>query len=99
LLTVIIGEDRALIRDAIDVGRAVAHHAAIVGADIPIADIIAHDNKDVRLLLLFLRQGCATDASDASRTKPTFQLLFNGISRRKNCSSEYVGADASRAAV
>ena len=52
LLTVIVGEDRAFVGDAIDVGRAVAHHAAIVGADVPIADVIGHDDEDIRLLLL-----------------------------------------------
>ena len=52
LLAVIVGEDRAFIGDAVDVGRAIAHHAAIVGADVPVADIVAHDDEDVGLLLL-----------------------------------------------
>ncbi len=52
LLAIIVGEDRALVGDAVDVGRAIAHHAAVVGADIPVADIIAHDDEDVGLLLL-----------------------------------------------
>jgi hypothetical protein len=57
LLAVIVGEDRALVGNAVDVGRAVAHHAAIVGADVPVADVIAHDDKDVGFLLL-RRRGC-----------------------------------------
>ena len=56
LLPIIVGEDCALIGDAIDVGRAVAHHAAIVGADVPVADVIAHDDEDIGLLRL-LREG------------------------------------------
>ena len=56
LLSVIVGEDRALVGDAVDVGRAVTHHAAIVGADVPVADVIAHDDEDVWLLRL-LREG------------------------------------------
>src|SRR4051794_29745109 len=52
LLPVIISEDRALAGDAIDIRRAIAHHAAVVGADVPIADIIGHDHEDIGLLLL-----------------------------------------------
>ena len=44
LLPVIVGEDGAFIGDAVDVGRAVAHHAAVVGADVPISDVISHDD-------------------------------------------------------
>ena len=51
LLAVIVGEDRAFIGDAVDVGRAVAHHATVVGADVPVADVIAHDDENVRLCL------------------------------------------------
>ncbi len=50
LLGVIVGEDRALVGDAIDVGRAIAHHAAVVGADVPVADVVAHDDENVGLL-------------------------------------------------
>ena len=52
LLAVVVGEDRAFVGDAVDVGRAIAHHAAVVGADVPVADVVAHDDEDVRLLLL-----------------------------------------------
>ncbi len=45
-----VGEDRALLGDAVDVGRAVAHHALVVGADVPVADVVAQDDQDVRLL-------------------------------------------------
>ncbi len=50
LLSVIIGEQRAFFGDAIDVGCAAAHHAAVVGADIPDANVIGHDHDNVRLL-------------------------------------------------
>ena len=56
LLAVIVGEKRALIGDAVDVGRAIAHHAAVVGADVPVADVVAHDDEDVRLRSRVLRQ-------------------------------------------
>ena len=52
LLTIIIREDRALVGDAIDVGRAIAHVAEVIGADIPVSDIVAHDDEDSRLLQL-----------------------------------------------
>ena len=49
LLRVMIGEDRAFLGDAVDVRRAVAHHAAVVGADVPQPDVVAEDDEDVRL--------------------------------------------------
>ena len=52
LLSIIVGEYRALVGDAIDVGRAIAHHAAIVGADVPVADVVGHDDENIRLLWL-----------------------------------------------
>ncbi len=47
LLRVVVGEDRAFLGDAVDVGRAIAHHAAVVGADVPVADVVAEDDEDV----------------------------------------------------
>ena len=38
------------LRDAVDVGRAVAHHAHRVGADLGNADVVAEDDEDVRPL-------------------------------------------------
>ena len=49
LLAVPVGKQRAFLGDAVDVGRAVAHHAQIVGADIEPADVVGHDHEDVRL--------------------------------------------------
>src|SRR5271170_7845699 len=50
LLRVVIGEECALIGDSVNVRRAPAHHAAMVGTDVPYADIVRHDHDDVRLL-------------------------------------------------
>ena len=49
-LAVIIREDRAFVCDAIDVGRAITHHAAVVRTDVPVTDIVRHDDDDVWLL-------------------------------------------------
>ena len=49
LLAVPVGEDRALLADAVDIGRAVAHNSHVVGADVVPADIVAHDEQDVGL--------------------------------------------------
>ena len=49
LLTVPIGEGRAVAADRVDVGRAVAHHAHVVGAQVESADVVAPDHQDVRL--------------------------------------------------
>jgi hypothetical protein len=49
LLTVGVGEDSALSRDTVDVGRAIPHHPHGVGADLWNADIVAEDDEDIRL--------------------------------------------------
>ena len=48
LLPVVISEQRALARESVDVRRAAAHHAAVVGTDVPDADVVGHDHDDVR---------------------------------------------------
>ena len=50
LLGVVVGEDHALLGDPVDVRRAVAHQAHRVGADVRLADVVAEDDQDVRLL-------------------------------------------------
>jgi hypothetical protein len=50
-LAVIVGEQSTLAGDPVDVGGGAAHHAAMVGTQIPGADVIGHDHDDVRLLL------------------------------------------------
>ncbi len=49
LLAVVVGEEPALLGQPVDVGGAVAHLAAVVGGDVPVADVVAHDDEDVRL--------------------------------------------------
>ena len=49
LLSVVVREQRALAGESVDVRRAAAHHAAVVGTDVPDAHVIGHDHDDVRL--------------------------------------------------
>src|ERR1700722_17376440 len=52
LLRVVIGEERAVAGNSIDVRGATAHHATVVSTDIPDADIIGHDDDNVGFLRL-----------------------------------------------
>src|SRR5262245_52478170 len=54
LLTVGVGEYGALFSDAVDVRRAVAHDATIVGTDVVNPNVVAPDDENVRFLLLCL---------------------------------------------
>ena len=54
LLGVEVGEQRAFLRQSVNVGRFVAHHAEVVRTDIVDADV-APDDEDVRLLAGLLR--------------------------------------------
>ena len=49
LLAVVVGEADALARESVDVGRLVAHHPLVVRADVPVADVVAPQDEDVRL--------------------------------------------------
>ena len=54
LLGVIVREHRAFVADAIDVGRFADHQTTVVDARLHPADIVAHDEEDIGLLLLLL---------------------------------------------
>src|SRR5271169_2252769 len=61
LLGIVIGKERAFVGDAVNVGRSAPHHAAMVGTDIPNANIISHDADDVWFLGLRLRRSCCSE--------------------------------------
>jgi hypothetical protein len=50
LLAVVIGERDPFVGDAVDVRRAVAHHAFAEVADVPHADVVTPEDQDVWLL-------------------------------------------------
>ena len=51
-LGIVIHEDHALVGDAVDIRRGPAHHSAVVGTDVPHADVVAPDNQNVGLACL-----------------------------------------------
>ncbi|MNX60397.1 hypothetical protein D3C86_913010 [compost metagenome] len=55
VLGVIVREHHPFPGDPVDIGRGVAHHPLAIGADIGLADVIAKDHQDVRLLAGSLR--------------------------------------------
>jgi hypothetical protein len=59
LLGVISHEDRAFVPDAVNVGGFPDHQAAVVDARLHPADVVAHDEEDVGLLLLLRGHGHA----------------------------------------
>jgi hypothetical protein len=46
----VVHEDRALIPDAVDVGRFADHQTAMVDTGLHPADIVPHDEEDIGLL-------------------------------------------------
>ncbi len=55
-LGVVVGEAHALGRQPVEVRRPARHDALVVGADVEPADVVAHDEDDVGLLALGLRE-------------------------------------------
>src|SRR5260370_20046239 len=51
LLAVPVREQRAFFGDAVNVRRLVAHHALVVGADVPVTDVIPPEDQDVGFLV------------------------------------------------
>ncbi len=64
-LGVIIGEQHAFLGKLVEVRRPPGHHAAMVGADVPHADVIAHDEEDVWFRAV-RRLGCSDRAEKRS---------------------------------
>src|SRR6266536_4547445 len=73
-LGVIVGEQHAFLGKPVEVRRPPGHHATMVGADVPHADIIAHDKDDVGFLVLRLR--CRHDERDAQGHGPLFYYFW-----------------------
>src|SRR5215813_10223266 len=48
LLTVSVGKQRTLLRQPVDVGRAVSHHAKVVTTEVRPTDVVAPDDQDIR---------------------------------------------------
>jgi hypothetical protein len=59
LLPVIVGEERTLLGQAVDIGRPVSHRAVVVGAEVPVTDVVTEDHEDVWLLGL---RGCGSSS-------------------------------------
>ena len=55
-LGVVVGEQHAFLGQLVEVRRPAGHHAAVVGADVPHADVVAHDEDDVGFLVRRLRR-------------------------------------------
>src|SRR5580704_11021741 len=66
LLGVVIGEECSFFCDAVDVRRSAPHQAAVVGADIPHADIVGHDDQNVRFFLLSSNGRCCHSKNQGS---------------------------------
>src|SRR5262245_34398691 len=49
LLGVVVGENHALVSDAVDIRGAVSHHALRIGTDVRLADVVTPDDEHVRL--------------------------------------------------
>ena len=63
-LGVVVHEHAAFVGDAVDVRRLADHQAAVVTARLHPADVVAHDEQDVRLLV------CRLDRPAAPRSAP-----------------------------
>ncbi len=70
-LTVVVGELHPLVRDTVDVGRAVAHHPFGICAEVAAADIVAPNHDDVGF---FAAAADAGTAKVATATLATSKL-------------------------
>ena len=76
----VVHEDCAFIADAVDVRRFTNHQAAVIDAWLHLADIIAHDEKNVWFLLLRGRlRTCRDNRGGAcEQTEPEPSSHFHG---------------------
>jgi len=69
-LSVIVGEQHAFLGELIEVRRSPRHHAAMIGADIPHADVIAM----MKTMLGFLSAACAETAMNAAISRAAHRV-------------------------
>jgi hypothetical protein len=89
------GSPHAFLGNPVDVGRAIAHYAHGIGADVRDADVIAPDDQDVRLVLRKrdLRQRRAKQQESDSRVDQYFHVLLSRMSSKLDvsCTTEQGG--------
>ena len=68
-LGVVVGEQHALARQPVEVRRLAGHDAPVVGADVEPADVVAHDEQDVRFCRGLLRRRDMRVARAAGRAR------------------------------
>ena len=68
-LGVVVGEHHALCGQLVEVRRLAGHDAAVVGADVEPADVVAHDDEDVGLLARCLGGGGRDHGHSRSRQR------------------------------
>ena len=72
----IVHEDRALVPDAVDVGRFPDHQAAVVDARLHPADVVAHDEENVGFLVLPQMSGRPSmPERQRARQRPLLQFV------------------------
>jgi hypothetical protein len=88
-------EDRTFIADAVDVGRFTDREAAVIDARLHPADVVAHDEENVWLLILGERRRNSPErrqADDETRDESgkcvrpigsTGLMIFGGINRHR----------------
>ncbi len=52
--SIVVSEKHAFFGEHVEVGRPASHHATVVSTDVPDADVVTHDDDDVRLFGLSL---------------------------------------------
>ena len=62
--------------EAVDVRRAIAHQALVVSADVPVSDIVSHDEEDVRFVLSEGASGPQQDQSDDNKSVDVDHVRF-----------------------
>src|ERR1700692_3738309 len=85
LLRVRIGEDPALLCQAIDVWRPVTHNSVVVGADVVVTDVIAPNDEDVGLLPL--RKSCGSHCQDQNAENYRQWKAHSALTLHKTASS------------
>ena len=79
-LGIVVREQHAFLGDLVEVRRSARHHAAVIGADVPHADVVAHDDDDVGWFRGGLCVGCAALSANP-RVKPAAAIMPVFMSR------------------
>ncbi len=78
-LRVVVGEEHPFLGQLVEIRRPSSHQAAVVGADVPPADVVTHDDDDVGLFSCAWAVGVPTRATTQGHQQCGYHTILRNV--------------------